>query len=134
MTAEELIYVLYKYFNVDNNIDLAKEMNVTKQTISNWKTRDSISAIKKKCYELGIYDNIFSNTDFSNSTNTVSNNSSIIDNSTNKSTSTYVSNIPENLIIELNSLFSKIKDETQIKKVSYQIEDYIIDLKRKMRD
>lgn len=134
MTAEELIYVLYKYFNVDNNIDLAKEMNVTKQTISNWKTRDSVSAIKKKCYELGIYDSIFSNTDFSNSTNTVSNNSSIIDNSTNKSTSSYVSNIPENLIIELNSLFSKIKDETQIKKVSYQIEDYIIDLKRKMRD
>ncbi len=134
MKAEELIYILYRYFNVDNNIDLAKEMSVTKQTISNWKTRDSVSAIKKKCYELGIYDNIFSNTDFSNSTNTVNNNSSIIDNSTNKSVVTSSNDIPENVLTELNNLFSRIKDINHKKEISYKIEDFIFELKREMRN
>ena len=59
MTAEDLIYILYKYYGVSNNIELSDKMDTTQQTISNWKTRNSVSAIKKKCRELGIYNEIF---------------------------------------------------------------------------
>ncbi|MGJ0344654.1 helix-turn-helix domain containing protein [Aliarcobacter cryaerophilus] len=59
MTAEDIIYKLYEFFKVNNNLDLAELLKTTPQTISNWKTRNSISAIKKKCRELGIYNQIF---------------------------------------------------------------------------
>ena len=59
MTAEDLIYKLYSFFDVKNNLDLAHKLETTAQTISNWKSRDSVNAIKKKCRELGIYNEIF---------------------------------------------------------------------------
>ncbi len=59
LTAEDLIYKLYFFFNVNNNLDLADKMKTTPQTISNWKSRNSINAINKKCRELGIYNDIF---------------------------------------------------------------------------
>ena len=34
-------------------------MNVIQPTISNWKTRNSTNAVKKKCRELDIYSEIF---------------------------------------------------------------------------
>ena len=59
MTAEDMIYKLYSFFNVNNNLDLADRMKTTPQTISNWKARNSVNAIKKRCRELGIYSEIF---------------------------------------------------------------------------
>ena len=59
MTAEDMIYKLYSFFNVNNNLDLADRMKTTPQTISNWKSRNSVNAIKKRCRELGIYSEIF---------------------------------------------------------------------------
>ena len=59
LTAEDLIYKLYFFFNVNNNLDLADKMKTTPQTISNWKSRNSVNAINKKCRELGIYNDIF---------------------------------------------------------------------------
>lgn len=59
MNIEELIYALYKFYDVKNNRELAVKMNTTPQAISNWKSRNSINGIKKKCMELEIYDDIF---------------------------------------------------------------------------
>ena len=59
MTAEDLIYKLYSFFDVKNNLDLANKLETTAQTISNWKSRNSVNAIKKKCRELSIYNEIF---------------------------------------------------------------------------
>ncbi|MCT7567848.1 hypothetical protein [Aliarcobacter butzleri] len=67
MTAEDLIYKLYSFFDVKNNLDLANKLETTAQTISNWKSRNSVNAIKKKCRELGIYDEIFVINDFTSS-------------------------------------------------------------------
>ncbi len=60
-TAEDLIYLLFKYFKVNSNVDLAEIMRTTPQTITNWKGRNSIKAISNKCRELGIYNDIFKN-------------------------------------------------------------------------
>ena len=59
MTAEDLIYKLYSFFDVKNKLELENKLETTAQTISNWKSRNSVNAIKKKCRELGIYNEIF---------------------------------------------------------------------------
>ena len=59
ITAEDIIYMLYNYYEINNNIELAKKINTTPQTITNWKSRNSVNAIKKKCREIGIYNDIF---------------------------------------------------------------------------
>ena len=55
---------LMDYYNVSTIIDLAKELNTTQSTISSWKQRASVNAVKKKCREVGIYNDIFSDTAF----------------------------------------------------------------------
>ena len=59
LNANTLIDLLFIHFNVTTMADLATHISVSQQTISKWKQRNSINAIKKKCIELGIYNEIF---------------------------------------------------------------------------
>ncbi|WP_201522928.1 hypothetical protein [Aliarcobacter butzleri] len=59
--AEVLIDNLLAYYDVSTYSDLALKIDTTQANISVWKTRNSINAIKKKCKELGIYNEIFGN-------------------------------------------------------------------------
>ncbi|WP_323587740.1 helix-turn-helix domain-containing protein [Aliarcobacter butzleri] len=59
METNDIIDKLFDYFKVTSIQDLAEKMNVSQPTISKWKTRNAISAIKKRCRELGIYNEIF---------------------------------------------------------------------------
>lgn len=57
--VENILERLYSFYKVSGASELSEKINTTQQTISNWKKRNSISAIKKKCRELGIYNEIF---------------------------------------------------------------------------
>ncbi|MDN5107565.1 helix-turn-helix domain-containing protein [Aliarcobacter butzleri] len=57
--VENILERLYSFYKVAGASELSEKINTTQQTISNWKKRNSISAIKKKCRELGIYREIF---------------------------------------------------------------------------
>lgn len=57
--AEFLIEKLLNFYKVSNVAELSTKINTSQKTISNWKIRNSINAIKKKCRELGIYNEIF---------------------------------------------------------------------------
>lgn len=57
--AETLLFKLFKFYDVYSNNELSQKIDVSAGTISKWKQRNSINAIKKKCRELGIYDEIF---------------------------------------------------------------------------
>lgn len=57
--SEILIDKMMDYYLVVTYSELAIKINTTQQTISSWKQRNSVNAIKKKCKELGIYDEIF---------------------------------------------------------------------------
>ena len=57
--AEILIDKMLDYYSVVTYSELAIKINTTQQTISSWKQRNSVNAIKKKCKELGIYNEIF---------------------------------------------------------------------------
>ena len=61
MNAEFLIEKLFNYFKVSTIRDLSEKINMSESTVSKWRQRESINAIKKKCRELGIYNEIFSN-------------------------------------------------------------------------
>lgn len=63
MTAEMAIERLFKYFNVFTVSELAEQIGVKQPIISGWKSRNSINPLKKKCQELGIYDDIFAGYD-----------------------------------------------------------------------
>ena len=67
MEINDMIDRLFDYFEVTSIQDLAEKMNVSQPTISKWKTRNAISAIKKRCRELGIYNEIFVINDFTSS-------------------------------------------------------------------
>jgi len=57
--AEDLIFKLYKYYDVNSFNDLSKLIDTPAGTISKWKQRNSVNAIRKKTRELGIYNDIF---------------------------------------------------------------------------
>ena len=60
---ENIFEKLYNYYQVGNISELSKKINASPSTISNWKQRNSINAIKKKCRELNIYKEIFESED-----------------------------------------------------------------------
>ena len=57
--AEFLIEKLLNFYKVSNVAELSTKINTSQKTISNWKIRNSVNAIKKRCRELGIYNEIF---------------------------------------------------------------------------
>ncbi|UYF42554.1 hypothetical protein [Aliarcobacter cryaerophilus] len=57
--AERILDKIMLYFSVVNYSELAKKIGVAQQNISKWKSRNSVNAIKIKCRELGIYNEIF---------------------------------------------------------------------------
>lgn len=61
MEINEIFDNLFKFFKVNSISDLSLKLGVSQPAISKWKTRNSINAIKKKCRDLGIYDDIFYN-------------------------------------------------------------------------
>ncbi|MBS4069079.1 MAG: helix-turn-helix domain-containing protein [Sulfurimonas sp.] len=56
---DEIFEKLFQYFHVTTISDLADKLNMSQPSVSNWRSRNSVSAIKKKCRELDIYNEIF---------------------------------------------------------------------------
>ena len=50
---------LLNFYNVNTLKDLSEVTNIPISTMSSIKQRNSITALKKKCRELGIYNEIF---------------------------------------------------------------------------
>lgn len=54
-----LIEKLLNYYNLTSLQELAEKLNIKQSSLSSWKSRNSINAIRNKCRELGIYNEIF---------------------------------------------------------------------------
>ena len=65
-TATMIINKLMEYYNVHTISELAEIIKIGQPAISKWKNNNSINPIKKKCKELGIYNEIFDNLDSKN--------------------------------------------------------------------
>ena len=60
---------LFNHFNTSTIRELSEKINMSESTISKWRQRESINAIKKKCRELGIYNEIFGDLKLSSNEN-----------------------------------------------------------------
>ncbi|MCT7549060.1 helix-turn-helix domain containing protein [Aliarcobacter butzleri] len=91
---------IFNFYNVSSIKELSEAINTGASTISNWKQRNSITALKRKCRELGIYNEIFGNlnTDIQ-SINTISGGQN-------------AQSVHGNQIQDLNNKFSDIDDAT----------------------
>ena len=61
---ETILNKLMVYFNVLTIKELAETIGISQQAISKWKAKNSINAIKKRCRELEIYNDIFDDLSF----------------------------------------------------------------------
>lgn len=146
MNIEILIGKLLNYYQIKTLNELAIKLDTTQSTISGWKARNAIGALTDTVANKDpeVLEYIFSSNinNFQNSNNKVSGFSSLIDNSSNKSNTSNSNkkeeniNIPQSLVIELSSLFERLKDKDEkfVKNITYKIEDFISDIKKETRD
>ncbi|WP_164701186.1 helix-turn-helix domain-containing protein [Aliarcobacter cryaerophilus] len=138
MEAEIILEKLMLYFNVINYSELAQKIGVAQQNISKWKSRNSVSAIKIKCRELGIYNEIFGDLNHNSNIKVNTNSGQIAGNvhgnqeqRINHKEDEYI--IPETILDDINILF---KLAIENKKVDYLIElidKFIFDTKKELR-
>ena len=137
--SEILIDKMLDYYSVVTYSELAVKINTTQQTISSWKQRNSANAIKKKCKELGIYNEIFGDSNsninnFQSSKNKI-NRGSLIGNTTINKEPLIDSLIPESILMELNTVFKQLenkkKDIEFVDTITYKIVDFINEVIKK---
>ena len=144
LSAEVILDKLFDYFGVAGNIELAEKMNTTRQTITNWKKRNSINPIKKKCRELGIYRDIFGDqniqyNEFSHAS--ISGDGAAgVDNSKKKTITPkepdlpLSTHIPDFVLEDLEILFKRCKGKSEEKKELIDaIDNLIFDFRKKCR-
>lgn len=59
MDINDIFERLFNYFQTSTIRELSEKINMSESTVSKWRQRESVNAIKKKCRELGIYNEIF---------------------------------------------------------------------------
>ena len=59
MDVTIIIQRMMDYYNALTMKELSEKIGISQQAISKWKNSNSLRAIKKKCRELGIYNDIF---------------------------------------------------------------------------
>ncbi len=114
LNADTLIDLLFIHFNVTTMADLAMHISVSQQTISKWKQRNSVNAIKKKCIELGIYNEIFGNLNSNINHQTIGDNHGNLSQTGNVYTSkdnNDLNNIDEAVLSTFKRAYSKCVDE-----------------------
>lgn len=114
--VEHILEKLFEYYNVVNAAELSEKINTSQKTISNWKVRNSTGAVKKKCRELGIYNEIFGdlNSNVNNLQNSEFNNSIGVNNGDNTNMNSKVNNIDENILKLVDTLYSFAKTNNKI--------------------
>jgi len=125
MSFEDVLDSLFTYFNVSSISELADRLGVSQPAISKWKSRNSISAVKKKCRELGIYQEIFGDNQINNLQNSsfhgnstgVNNGNQTNTHNTNNSGSDFINcdDLTKSLIKKLCTLYKENQIELQAK-------------------
>jgi hypothetical protein len=122
LNVNDAIERLMDFYGVASNFELADKLKMQPSSISSWKTKNSISAVKKKCRELGIYKDIFGdiNTTFtqhgdqSQQIQTQNNSGDSINNINNPNTLNIDDDILK-LIEALNSVASALNKKEELK-------------------
>ena len=138
MNANSIFEKLFNYFKVSTIRDLSEKINMSESTVSKWRQRESINAIKKKCRELGIYNEIFGDLTHSNRIS-VNNNtgqlaSTVQGNQTqnlNQKEDEYI--IPETILDDINILFKLAIENEKEDDLINLIDEFIFSTKKELR-
>ena len=136
------------FYGVYTLTELSKKLDIGQPAITKWKKNNSITAIKKRCRELGIYNEIFGNLEIYQDLELgrrfySDEEIKQMEKECNEGYIQYLelqnrrlNKIPYSIMSELELLFDVLnnKDESIIKKVTYEIEDYLVDLKKRLRE
>jgi len=116
MDASIFIQKMMDFYNVFTINELAAEIGISQQAISKWKKNNALTAMKKKCRELGIYNEIFGdiNTNINNLQNSEFNSSIGVNNGNSTNMNSKVNNIDENILKLVDTLYSFAKTNNKI--------------------
>ncbi|MDN5043125.1 helix-turn-helix domain-containing protein [Aliarcobacter butzleri] len=135
MEAEIILEKLMSYFNVVNYAELAQKIGIQQQNISKWKSRNSVNAIKIKCRELGIYNEIFG--DLKSTINVHTNSgqvaSTIQGNQEQKINHKEEYIIPETILDDINILFKLAIENQKEDDLIDLIDEFIFNTKKELR-
>ena len=59
VNVNDVIQKMMNHYDLDTLSELSEVLKVSQPTISKWRARNTIIPIKKRCRELGIYNEIF---------------------------------------------------------------------------
>ncbi len=129
---------LFDYYCINSLQELALKLGVSQPAISQWKTRNAISAVKKRCRELGIYNEIFGDLTHNNRIS-VNNNTgqlagTIQGNQTqnlNQKEDEYI--IPETILDDINILFKLATENEKEDDLINLIDEFIFSTKKELR-
>ena len=138
MNANSIFEKLFNYFKVSTIRDLSEKINMSESTVSKWRQRESINAIKKKCRELGIYNEIFGDLTHSNRIS-VNNNTGQIASTVqgsqtqnlNQKEDEYI--IPETILDDINILFKLAIENEKEDDLINLIDEFIFSTKKELR-
>ena len=138
MNFEYYFDKIFNFYNVSSIKELSEVINTGASTISNWKQRNSITALKKKCRELGIYNEIFGNLNH-NSGIRVNANSGLIASTVqgnqkqniNQKEDEYI--IPETILDDINILFKLAIENEKEDDLIELIDEFIFNTKKELR-
>ena len=105
---------LFDYYCINSLQELALKLGVSQPAISQWKTRNAISAVKKRCRELGIYNEIFGDLNSNINNQTIGDNHGNLSQTGNVYTSkdnNDLNNIDEAALSTFKRAYSKCVDE-----------------------
>jgi hypothetical protein len=71
MNINDIFERLFNYFQASTIRELSEKINMSESTVSKWRQRESVNAIRKKCRELGIYNDIFGDLNMQNIQNQI---------------------------------------------------------------
>lgn len=109
-----LIEKLLNYYNLTSLQELAEKLNIKQSSLSSWKSRNSINAIRNKCRELGIYNDIFGDFNSNINNQTIGDNHGTLSQTGNVYTSkdnNDLNNIDEAALSTFKRAYSKCVDE-----------------------
>ncbi|QNM89765.1 helix-turn-helix domain-containing protein [Aliarcobacter cryaerophilus] len=127
---------LFNYYKVSTIRDLAEKLNMSESTVSKWRQRDSLNAIKKKCREIGIYSEIFGdlNSKINVNTNTGQVSSTVQGNQTqNNNTKQDEYIIPGTILDDINILFKLAVENEKEDDLIDLIDEFIFNTKKELR-
>ncbi|KLE02924.1 hypothetical protein [Aliarcobacter butzleri] len=110
MTASYLIDKIMNFYEVSTLTELSKKLDIGQPAITKWKKNNSIMAIKKKCRELGIYNDIFANID-----------SKILEDLNKEQQEEIKNSIDEDTMFHIQNLFTIAKKKNLLKELKTEL-------------